>query len=346
MSRDIQHDRRSRRRARQGRRRDGRHPHLAHARRGVCVEASVRETIAIGEQGGLPTQVTHHKTIGKKFWGKTADTLRLVDEARQRGVDVTVDAYPYPASATTISAALMPVWAQEGSRKSVLKRLSVFRRPGAASWSLRPCRSSWKAGVAATRATSWSRDATGIRRWRANGWTTWRAREETWFDRGRRGQCAVARGEWRLRRHLLRHQRRRHPACAAAPGIDGGVGRTGGVVRTGESTSAQLWNVCARARPVHPRSQDGDARGCDSQDVVVSGAAPRLARSRGSSGADEGRRRNLDPEIVRDEATFDEPHKYTQGVSLVVVNGQVAFEDGAMTAARPGRILYGPAHLP
>jgi N-acyl-D-aspartate/D-glutamate deacylase len=54
----------------------------------------------------------------------------------------------------------------------------------------------------------------------------------------------------------------------------------------------------------------------------------------------------FDPEIVRDEATFDEPHKYAQGVSLVVVNGQVAFEDGAMTAARPGRILYGPAHLP
>jgi dihydroorotase/N-acyl-D-amino-acid deacylase len=99
--------------------------HISHMRdEEAGVEASVRETIAIGEQGGLPTQVTHHKTIGKKFWGKTADTLRLVDEARQRGVDVTVDAYPYPASATSISAALMPVWAQEGTREAVLKRLS------------------------------------------------------------------------------------------------------------------------------------------------------------------------------------------------------------------------------
>src|SRR5687768_1871753 len=83
--------------------------HISHIRDEESgVEASVRETIAIGERGGLPTQVTHHKTIGKRWWGKTADTLRLVDEARRRGVDVTVDAYPYPASATSISAALMP----------------------------------------------------------------------------------------------------------------------------------------------------------------------------------------------------------------------------------------------
>jgi N-acyl-D-aspartate/D-glutamate deacylase len=54
----------------------------------------------------------------------------------------------------------------------------------------------------------------------------------------------------------------------------------------------------------------------------------------------------FDPETVRDEATFDEPHQYARGVSLVVINGQVAFENGAMTPARPGRILYGPAHLP
>lgn len=51
---------------------------------------SVRETIAIGEQGGLPTQVTHHKGAGKAAWGKSAETLRLIDEARLRGVDATV----------------------------------------------------------------------------------------------------------------------------------------------------------------------------------------------------------------------------------------------------------------
>src|SRR5712671_5144154 len=46
---------------------------------------SVRETIEIGEKGGLPTQVTHHKVIGAKNWGQSVRTLRLVDEARARG---------------------------------------------------------------------------------------------------------------------------------------------------------------------------------------------------------------------------------------------------------------------
>ena len=45
---------------------------------------SVRETIEIGEKGGLPTQVTHHKAIGKAAWGKTVDTLRFIDDARAR----------------------------------------------------------------------------------------------------------------------------------------------------------------------------------------------------------------------------------------------------------------------
>ena len=98
--------------------------HISHMRdEELGVEDSVRETIAIGEQGGLPTQVTHHKTIGKATWGKTVNTLRQIDEARQRGVDVTLDVYPYTASSTSISAALMPVWAQEGSRDDILKRL-------------------------------------------------------------------------------------------------------------------------------------------------------------------------------------------------------------------------------
>ena len=50
------------------------------------------------------------------------------------------------------------------------------------------------------------------------------------------------------------------------------------------------------------------------------------------------------PPRVRDTATFEKPHSYAEGVSLVVVNGQVVFEGGKMTEARPGRVLHGPAH--
>ncbi len=84
---------------------------------------SVRETIRIGEEGGLPTQLTHHKAIGEPNWGRSSATLRLVDEARVRGVDTTIDQYPYTASSTSVQAALFPKWAQEGDRPAVLGRL-------------------------------------------------------------------------------------------------------------------------------------------------------------------------------------------------------------------------------
>ena len=51
----------------------------------------------------------------------------------------------------------------------------------------------------------------------------------------------------------------------------------------------------------------------------------------------------FDPATVRDTATFEQPHQYAEGVSWVIVNGQIAFENGRMTSARPGRTLRGPA---
>jgi N-acyl-D-amino-acid deacylase len=50
----------------------------------------------------------------------------------------------------------------------------------------------------------------------------------------------------------------------------------------------------------------------------------------------------FDPARVRDTATFEQPHQYAEGFAYVVVNGQVIVEGNEMTAARPGRILYGP----
>jgi N-acyl-D-amino-acid deacylase len=51
----------------------------------------------------------------------------------------------------------------------------------------------------------------------------------------------------------------------------------------------------------------------------------------------------FDPNTVRDTATYSQPHQYAEGVYFVAINGQIVFENGRMTAARPGRVLYGPA---
>jgi dihydroorotase/N-acyl-D-amino-acid deacylase len=62
--------------------------------------------------------------IGPGYWGATVETLRLIDEARARGVDATIDQYPYTASATSIQAALLPAWALEGGMQATRARLA------------------------------------------------------------------------------------------------------------------------------------------------------------------------------------------------------------------------------
>ena len=99
--------------------------HISHMRdEAANVLDSVRETIRIGEEGGLPTQVTHHKIIGKAYWGASKETLRLVEEARARGVDVTIDQYPYTASSTG-TAALFPQWSLSGGAKALAERMQA-----------------------------------------------------------------------------------------------------------------------------------------------------------------------------------------------------------------------------
>ena len=56
---------------------------------------SVNETIRIGVEANIPVQMTHHKVIGVGNWGASVESLRLVDEARARGIDITLDQYPY-----------------------------------------------------------------------------------------------------------------------------------------------------------------------------------------------------------------------------------------------------------
>ena len=98
--------------------------HQSHMRdEAARILDSVRDTIAIGERGGLPTQVTHHKIIGKVNWGKSVDTLRLIDEARGRGVDATIDQYPTPPRAHRSRVGWCRSGPQEGGRETMLKGL-------------------------------------------------------------------------------------------------------------------------------------------------------------------------------------------------------------------------------
>jgi N-acyl-D-aspartate/D-glutamate deacylase len=65
---------------------------------------AVLETIHIGEESGVPLQISHHKASGPSAWGLVNDSLAIIDEALTRGVRVTADQYPYTAGSTSLFA--------------------------------------------------------------------------------------------------------------------------------------------------------------------------------------------------------------------------------------------------
>ncbi len=83
---------------------------------------SVEETIRIGEEAGIPSQLTHHKAMGQPMWGRSSESLAMVDAANKRGVDVTIDQYPYPASSTGLQA-VFPRWSLDGGGPALRERL-------------------------------------------------------------------------------------------------------------------------------------------------------------------------------------------------------------------------------
>ena len=82
---------------------------------------SVGEALAAAEAGGCRLQISHHKII-QDYEGLSAETLAMMEDARERGVDVACDVYPYIAGSTLISVVLPP-WAREGGVEKMLARL-------------------------------------------------------------------------------------------------------------------------------------------------------------------------------------------------------------------------------
>jgi N-acyl-D-amino-acid deacylase len=317
--------------------------HTSHMRdeaKGVL--DSVRETIRIGEEGGLPTQVTHHKIVGKKYWGQSVETLKLVDAARARGVDATIDQYPYTASSTSISAALLPSWAQEGGQAATLARLkdpaqrakikaetvAIIRdeRGGGDPKNVVVARCDWDASLAGM-------DLGAITAKRGQPITIENAAETAMWIIEQGGAQGIfhAIGEEDLQRILV------HPATM--------IGSDGEIPIFGKNhPHPRSYGTFARVLGVYVREKklltlESAVQKMSSFPAQRLGLFDRGVLRQGLK-ADVA---IFDPARVRDTATFEKPHSYAEGVTYVLVNGEVVFENGAMTVARPGRVLYGPA---
>lgn len=296
----------------------------------IGLEASVAEVIEVAEGAGLTGIVTHIKALGPRVWGLSATIVEMIEAAQAREVSVFADQYPYDASSTGLSSALLPRWAQAGGADSLQARLAdpetlalireemvenLDRRGGAdriqirdydpnpswAAWFLSDFAEEWdldpiEAAIRILRQTSpaitsFNMNEEDIRRYMVQPWTmTSTDGSLPRFGEGLPHPRSYGTFARKIRRYVL----------------DEGVLDLPTAIRSMTSLPAEVLGVQDR----------GSIRVGAFADLVV-----------------------FDLDRVRDVATYEEPHQLSEGMIHVLVNGELAIRDGAPTQIRAGRVL-------
>jgi N-acyl-D-amino-acid deacylase len=90
---------------------------------GATLMEALDEAIYIGKKSGARVEVSHLKAMGRDNWGRGKEALLKLEKARQSGVNITADQYPYEATSTSLTA-LVPSWAHAGGVSELIKRLA------------------------------------------------------------------------------------------------------------------------------------------------------------------------------------------------------------------------------
>lgn len=321
---------------------------------------AIEEALAVARAAAIPLEISHFKVSSKKLWGESPRMIERVERARAQGIDVTLDVYPYTASSTGLDI-LLPDWALSGKGGSPAEALA--RRLAKKGEREKIARAMYRRlhdelgrdhlDYAIVARALWDQSLEGkslreinLARQTNEGSSgrgdTLEAEIETVLDlceRGRvEGKAARACGIQMVYHSMDEGDVERilaHPLTMVA--------RDGGVPEHGAG------------RP-HPRSYGTAsrvlARYVRERKVIRLEEAVRKLTSLPAQRfgfQDRGLLREgfwadivlFDPESVADLSTFEDPHRYSQGIDDVLVNGELVRQEGKPTAARPGRILYG-----
>jgi N-acyl-D-amino-acid deacylase len=301
---------------------------------------SIREAIRIGEEAGVRVEVSHVKASGRENWPKIDAALRLLEDARARGVDVAGDVYPYNAGSTKMDN-LMPAWSHEGGTARLLERLAdpTIRRRIVEECLVDGER--W--GTVAQGGVGFDQIfIASCRRRELEGLSLAQLAQQS-------GQAPAE-----ALMNLLVDERCTVSMVSFSQSIENVAKVLAHPALTVGSDSIPLFEGAGDkpGRP-HPRSygtfprvlsEYARERKLFSLETAVNKMtgmpAQRLGlRDRGLVQAGFFADLTIfDPATVRDESTYPDPHRYPAGIPFVVVNGTVAVDDGRM-AARAGRVL-------
>ena len=305
------------------------------------VESSIREAIRIGEEAEVGVQIAHVKVSGRENWDKMDSVLRLIDDARARGLDVSGDVYPYHAGSTKMDN-LLPGWVHDGGLPKLLDRLgdrATRQRiveecvvDGERWGTISQGRIGFDQVMIAT-----------CRRRELEGMTlaalahqTGKAPAEALMDllleeRATVGMVSFSQNLDNVAKVLA------HPAMMIGSdsiGLSEGVGPKHG------KPHPRMYGTFPRVLGEYARD-----RGLFSLETAVqkmTGMPAERLRLRDRGLLRPGYAADIavfDPRTVKDAATFQEPHHYAVGIPYVVVNGAVVVDGGRMNAAGTGQVL-------
>ena len=95
----------------------------------IGLAAAVGEAIEIGRRAALPVNISHIKALGVDVHGQAPAIIARIEAAQRAGQKVTADQYPWSASGTSLAAALIPLWAQDGGRLLSSRASAIPRLP-------------------------------------------------------------------------------------------------------------------------------------------------------------------------------------------------------------------------
>ena len=88
----------------------------------IALSSAIEEALTIGREAKIPVEISHFKLSGQQNWGRSKETVALIEKAREEGIEVTIDQYPYTASSTSIST-LIPDEILADGQDSIKARL-------------------------------------------------------------------------------------------------------------------------------------------------------------------------------------------------------------------------------
>lgn len=309
---------------------------------GAHIDLGLDEAFRIGREAKIPVNIWHLKVGGRAVWGTMPHVVDRINAARAEGIDAAANAYPYIASATSLST-LAPDWALEGGYSEFQKRLADPVQRAKIAEELR-------AQVA-------KRGDRGIYVARIDNPAL--AQYEKKFIEQIATEMAVPPEEALMR---LFSETKGSPNVIFFSMNEDDV-RTAlkqPWVSIGSDSGSPTPEARARGVATHPRAYGTFARvlGHYSRDEHLF-TLEEAVRKMTSQAADRvhledrgvlrpGLKADItvfDAEHVRDVATFEDPHHFSDGVLDVIVNGTPVLRDGVITKALPGRALRGKGYV-